>query len=156
MMESCTEQQDVMLFLSLLTVFFMMVLFYSFFFEWLYFCFPMQSQDTVEGQILSYISITSRTPWSCRESWGSLQNSSASGSVSDVPQMSARAPVSMPAMAAPCHPNKAFTLDLPQGSNYSRPRMQLLVKNLGYSLEYFLSSSEVELQWKEDFRVKTS
>lgn len=53
----------------------------------------MQSQDTVKGQILSYISTASGTPWSGRESC-SLQNSSGSRSMSDMLHLLAGATLS--------------------------------------------------------------
>lgn len=108
------------------------------FFEWVYFCFLMQRQDIAEGQVLSCISIPSSTPWwGIEGKLGLTTGQQCVGEHAWCAQLVARAPTSMPAMQAPHHTNNAFTLELPPGSNYSRPRIQLLVKYLGYSLSVF-------------------
>lgn len=144
-MESRTEQQNIMLSLSLLSVLYGgFILFFLWVTVLLFSNAKWRHSRRSDPQLHLYyvehflVRQKEKAEAHCR--------TAVLREASDVPQMLARATTSMPAMPAPRHPNNAFTLELPPGSNYSRPRMQLLVKNLGYSWIFS------KLQWKEDFK----
>lgn len=89
------------------------------FFEWLHFCFLMQSQATVGGQALSYIPMTSSTAWSGPQLYPYIKHSLVrQGQKSEAHCRTAvfweaRLMSATPATPATRHPSSAFTVQLP-------------------------------------------